>query len=151
MQKPKPQTPMKKYLISILLTGSLSANAQKIFSVPYGSQADVKVYVVKYESQADLKVFKVPYESKAKGNDGNWFFTKYPSQAKKKIFFVSHESQADLKIFFVGNRSQAGWRKREKLYVMEWRDACHWINKPRLVVLTRRIGFRNNTVGHQTK
>jgi hypothetical protein len=64
-------------------------------------------------------VFKVPNESQSKNGAGNWFFTKYPSQADKKVFFVPYESQADLKIFFVGFPSQAGWRKREKLHVME--------------------------------
>ena len=36
--------------------------AQKIFSVQYESQADVKVFVVDYESQADLLVYKVDYD-----------------------------------------------------------------------------------------
>ena len=31
---------------------------QKIYSVDYSSQADIKVYVVDYESQCDLKVYK---------------------------------------------------------------------------------------------
>jgi hypothetical protein len=49
----------------LLFVFSLSANAQKIFSVPYGSQADVKVFVVKYEGQADLKIFFVNHPSQA--------------------------------------------------------------------------------------
>jgi hypothetical protein len=32
--------------------------AQKVFSVEYENQADVKVFVVKYENQADIKVFQ---------------------------------------------------------------------------------------------
>ena len=36
----------------------LLASAQKLFSVDYESQSDLKVFVVNYESQADLKVFK---------------------------------------------------------------------------------------------
>ena len=51
--------------------------AQKIFSVEYKSQADVKVFVEKYESQADLVVYKVKYSSLAGDNDGNWFFVDY--------------------------------------------------------------------------
>ena len=47
-------------LIIIIMACSVS-NAQKIFSVDYESQADIKVFVVDYESQADLKVFKVKY------------------------------------------------------------------------------------------
>ena len=46
---------------------------QKIYSVDYSSQADIKVFVVKYESECDLKVYKVDYSSQAKGNDGLWY------------------------------------------------------------------------------
>jgi Family of unknown function (DUF6150) len=81
------------------------SNAQKIFSVDYESQADVKVFVVDYESQADLKVFKVKYESQAVSNEGKWFFVKYASQAKKKIYFVKYESQS-------------GWRNSSKKSLM---------------------------------
>ena len=60
--------------------------AQKVFSVEYASQADIKIYVADYESRADLSVFKVDYESRAGNNDGNWFFVDYVSKADK-IFF----------------------------------------------------------------
>ena len=40
--------------------------AQKIFSVKYQSESDLKVFVVDYESQADLKVYKLQYMSQAK-------------------------------------------------------------------------------------
>ena len=59
------------------MIASYSAKCQKVFSVDYESQADVKVFVVNYESQADLKVFKVDYESQVGQNDGRWFFVKY--------------------------------------------------------------------------
>jgi hypothetical protein len=98
----------------LLLLSGIDSFAQKVFSVNYESQANVKVFVVKYESQADLKVFKVKYESQAGDNNGKWFFTNYESQAKKKIFFVNYESQADVKIFFVDYESQAGWRNNSK-------------------------------------
>ena len=52
-------------VILIMLAVSAAASAQKVFSVRYENQADVKVYVVKYENQADLKVFKVKYENQA--------------------------------------------------------------------------------------
>jgi hypothetical protein len=110
---------LKSIFPFLLLFIPFRSHAQKVYSVPYESQADVKVYVVKYESQADLKVFKVPHESQAKDGAGHWFFTKYPGQADKKIFFVSYEGQADLKIFFVPYPSKTGWRKREKQGVME--------------------------------
>ena len=48
-------------LIAIILLSAGFAKAQKVFSVQYESQADVKVFVVDYESQADLKVYKVTY------------------------------------------------------------------------------------------
>lgn len=65
---------MKKLLIlSAILLFLGTTNAQKVYSVKYQSQADVKVFVVKYESQADLKVYKVDYESQAGNNDGKWF------------------------------------------------------------------------------
>ena len=57
---------MKKLLlISTAIILFNFAKAQKVFSVDYQSQADVKVYVVKYESQADLKIYFVDYESQA--------------------------------------------------------------------------------------
>jgi len=40
--------------------------AQKIFSVDYASQADIKVFVVDYQSQADLCVYKVDLKVKQK-------------------------------------------------------------------------------------
>ena len=44
---------MKKIaLISSILLISISAKCQKIFSVDYENQADLKVLVVNYESQA---------------------------------------------------------------------------------------------------
>ncbi|MEN9947619.1 MAG: hypothetical protein RL106_442, partial [Bacteroidota bacterium] len=97
---------MKKTISIMMLLCSFGfAKGQKLFSVDYESQADIKVFVVQYESQADLKVYKVKYESQATGNDGKWFFTQYESQSKKSIYFVKYESQADLKIFFVDYES----------------------------------------------
>ena len=73
-----------KYLLilAILLLTNGVANAQKVYSVDYETQADVKIFVVKYENQADLKVYKVKYETQAGNNDGKWFFTKYRTHAK---------------------------------------------------------------------
>ena len=58
---------------AIIFFVATTINAQKVFSVDYESQADLKVFVVDYESQADLKVFKVKYQSLATGNEGKWF------------------------------------------------------------------------------
>lgn len=104
-----------KWLILLLPTIGYS---QKVFSVKYESQSDVKVFVVDYESQCDLKVFKVDYESQSIGNEGLWYFTKYESQSEKKIYFTDYESQSDLKIFFVKYRSQSGWRNKSKQPLM---------------------------------
>lgn len=109
---------MKSILLFFLVFICFSVKAQKVYSVDYASQADVKVYVVKYESQADLLVFKEKYQSQARGNEGKWFFTDYASQADKKIYFVDYESQADLKIFFVNYESRAGWNKSSKKAMM---------------------------------
>ena len=43
---------MKKILFLLILVFSvLSSKSQKVYSVDYSSQADVKVFVVDYESQ----------------------------------------------------------------------------------------------------
>ena len=85
---------MKRFILTLFITaGSFAFNAQKVYTVKYESQADVKVFVVKYESQADLKVYKVKYESQAGSNDGKWYFVDYESQAgwkntsKKHLFY----------------------------------------------------------------
>jgi hypothetical protein len=110
---------MKKLLITAILAFSIGlVNAQKVFSVQYESQADVKVFVVDHESEADLNVYKVKYESQAGNNDGKWFFVEYESQAYKKIYFVDYESQADLKIYFAEHESQAGWKNKSKQQLM---------------------------------
>lgn len=62
---------MKYLFATLLLALSVRANAQKVFSVDYANQAEVKVFVVRYENQADLKVFRVKYENQAGQNDGN--------------------------------------------------------------------------------
>jgi hypothetical protein len=56
---------MKKIIIICILSIAFNfkLSAQKVFSVDYSSQADLKVFVVKYESQADLNVYKVKYQS----------------------------------------------------------------------------------------
>ena len=75
-----------KYIILLLPFFGFS---QKIFSVDYPSQSDIKVFVVDYESQSDLKVFKVDYLSQSKGNKGLWYFVKYPSQSNRRYILCS--------------------------------------------------------------
>lgn len=110
---------IQKFLICILLISVSSLSyPQKIFSVNFESQSDIKVHIVDYEYQCDLKVFKVEYESQIKGNEGLWYFVEYPSQTDKKIFFVEYESQSDLNIFFVKYKSQSGWRNNSKKHLL---------------------------------
>ena len=77
-----------KFCITIIIFVCAFSNngfTQRIFSVKYPSQADVKVFVVDYISQADLAVFKVGYQSQATDNSGKWYFVNYASQADKQI------------------------------------------------------------------
>lgn len=55
---------MKKLLILLLIIPLLSYS-QKVYSVKYSNQSDVKVYVVDYENQSDLKVFFVKYKNQS--------------------------------------------------------------------------------------
>ena len=60
-----------KYLLIMLFLIPLTTYSQKVFSVKYSNQSDVKVYVVEYENQCDLKVFKVDYPNQVDGNSKN--------------------------------------------------------------------------------
>ena len=80
---------MRWSLVLMFMGCVLHSFSQKVFTVEYDSQADVKLFVVEYASQADLCVFKVDYASRAVGNEGHWFWTDYASQAEKKVFFVA--------------------------------------------------------------
>ncbi len=97
---------------------SYTAVAQKVYSVDYKSDADVKVYTVDYKSDADLVVYKVSYKSDASGNGGLWFFVDYKSDADKKVYFVDYKSDADLKIYFADYKSDAGWKNSSKKHLM---------------------------------
>lgn len=112
------KTIMKISVVFLFLISSTFAFSQKMYSVDYSNQSDLKVYVVKYENQADLKVYKVKYANQAGKNDGKWFFTEYANQAEKKIYFVDYENQADLKVFFVEYENQAGWRNKSKMQLL---------------------------------
>ncbi|MFM2135454.1 MAG: hypothetical protein RL021_854 [Bacteroidota bacterium] len=116
-QKSLVDSTMKHTLLTalLLLAAARCCNAQKVISVDYPNQADVKVFVVDYPNQADLLVYKVKYENQAGKNDGKWFFVKYQNQADKKIYFTEYASQADLKIYFVQYENQAGWNRKEKM------------------------------------
>ena len=78
---------MKNLLILLFIP--FISYSQKIFSVEYPNQSDIKVYVVEYENQSD-----------------------------KKIYFVDYPNQSDLKIFFVMYKNQSGWRNTSKQHLM---------------------------------
>lgn len=59
---------------------------------------------------------------------------KYESQADIKIFFVDYESQADLKVFFVDYDSKAGWKNREKMYLLRFKNLLFFIIRLLLVI-----------------
>ena len=80
---------MKSIVLLVLFMSSFLCYSQKIYSVNYSNQADLKVFVVNYANQAD-----------------------------KKIYFVDYPNQSDLKIFFVDYANQAGWRSKEKKHLL---------------------------------
>ena len=102
------------FFIIIILLLSLFVQAQKVYSVQYANQADIKIFVVDYPNQADLKVYKVKYNNQVSKNEGLWFFTEYSNQADKKVYFVKYNNLADLKIYFVEYPNQAGWNDNSK-------------------------------------
>ena len=78
-----------KNLLIVLFIVPLISYSQKVYSVKYSNQSDIKVYVVEYENQSD-----------------------------KKIYFVDYPNQSDLKIFFVMDKNQSGWRNTSKQHLM---------------------------------
>ena len=59
-----------KNLLFILFLLPITFYSQKVFSVDYPNQSDVKVFVLEYENQSYLKVFKVDYPNQVDGNKG---------------------------------------------------------------------------------
>ena len=104
--------------IILLLAMPSFLHGQKVYSVQYKSEADVKVFVVEYKSEADLIVYKCEYKSEAVENRGLWCFVDYKSEADKLIYFVEYNSEADLKIYFTEYKSEAFWKDRSKIHLM---------------------------------
>ena len=75
--------------IKFFLISCITCSAQKVYSVRYANQADVKVFVVDYKNQAE-----------------------------KTLYFVDYKNQADLKIYFVDYKNQAGWQNKSKQHLM---------------------------------
>jgi hypothetical protein len=79
---------MFRFIMTLVLFNLfIAVSAQKVFSVEYANQADVKVFVVKYENQADLKVFKVKYENQAGENNGKVVLHRICKSSKEEDIF----------------------------------------------------------------
>ena len=52
---------MKHMSILVFILIPFISFSQKVYSVEYSNQSDLKVFVVEYENQCDLKVYKVDY------------------------------------------------------------------------------------------
>ena len=72
---------IKFIFTSLVVLAPYLSYSQKVYSVDYSNQSDVKVYVVEYENQCDLKVFKVDYPNQVDGNKGLLYFVDYPNQS----------------------------------------------------------------------
>lgn len=104
-------------LVTFLLF-SLVSNAQKIYSCDSKYDADVKIFVVESKYNADLLVYKADSRYDAIGNEGLWFFTESKYDADKLVYFTESKYDADLLIYFVESRYEAGWRNRERIYLL---------------------------------
>ena len=82
---------MKTYyfLFICLFLYALPVQAQKVFSVAYANQADVKVFVTDYENQADLKVFKVAYANQAGKTTASGSLPTMPTRPIKPSFLCN--------------------------------------------------------------
>ncbi len=116
---------MKKYfypsvfvIFVFILFLSQPARAQKVYSTDSRYDADVIVYVTDSKYDADLLVYKVSSKYEADGNEGLWFFVESKYDADKKVYFTTSKYDADLVIYFVDSRYEAGWRNRERIYLL---------------------------------
>ena len=64
----EPTNRIMRHILFCLFLLPISTFSQKVYSVQYPNQSDVKVFVVEYESQCDLKVYKVDYPNQVNGN-----------------------------------------------------------------------------------
>jgi len=119
----KPQT-MKRSLFLLIfilipfLFLSLVSSAQKIYSCESKYDADVKIFVVESKYDADLLVYKADSKYDAKGNEGIWHFVESKYDADKLVYFTESKYNAYLLIYFVESRYDAGWRNRERIYLL---------------------------------
>lgn len=97
---------------------SASASSQKIYSCDGRYDADVLIYVVDSRYDADLLVYKEESKYNATGNEGLWHFVESRYDADKKVYFTDSKYDADLLICFVDSRYDAGWRNKERIYLL---------------------------------
>jgi len=105
-------------LVSFLLFLSGSIKAQKIYSSDSRYDADIKIFVVDSRYDADLLVYKTESRYDATGNEGLWHFVESKYDADKKVYFSDSRYDADLLIHFVDSRYDAGWRNKERIYLL---------------------------------
>ena len=102
---------MKTYCtILILLFGTFSVNAQKVYKTSFKSEADKIIYVTEFKSEADMIVFDTKFKSEAKPYSGIWFWTTFKSEADWKVYFTKFKSEATLKVYFTKFKSEAGMK-----------------------------------------
>ena len=115
---------MKSIYLKLILfiTGVLfitpSIKAQKIYSCDSKYDADVKIFVADSKYNADLLVYKEESKYNATGNEGLWHFVESRYDADKKVFFTDSKYDADLLIYFVESKYNAGWRNKERIYLL---------------------------------
>ena len=63
---------MKHWSFLIFTLVPVISFSQKVYSVEYSNQSDLKVFVVEYENQCDF--YKVDFPNQAKRNKGRWYF-----------------------------------------------------------------------------
>ena len=97
---------------------SATVKAQKIYSCDSRYDADVLIHVVDSRYDADLLVYKEESKYNATGNEGLWHFVESKYDADKKVYFTDSKYDADLLIYFVDSRYDAGWRNKERIYLL---------------------------------
>lgn len=108
----------RKIILLFLVLLSIQLNAQKIYSCNSKYDSNIKVFVVNSKYDADLLVYKTDSPYDATDNKGLWYFCSSRYDAKKRIWFSESKYDADLLIFFVDSKYDAGWRNREKMYLL---------------------------------
>jgi len=108
-----------KLLTFILIVLTYSGVSQSIFTCEYKYQSDITVKVVNYKHEADLLVYRSTVDYNTKGNKGVWYFTDTKYTSDISVQFVKYKYQADLTIYYVRHSYEAGWRNKNKKYLIQ--------------------------------